>query len=98
MRGRRTWLHYATWPWPVYPLPRGGPGSDLAACVEAELVSDLLDVVFSRPHGDEQPGSDTAVAHPLGHQARDLRLALSEWARGRAHLALTTSGRRRRLT
>lgn len=51
---------------------RSGPGSDLAAGLEAQLGQDVLDMVLGGSFGDVQNLGDLAVGEPPGDQPRDL--------------------------
>jgi hypothetical protein len=51
------------------------PSCDVTARVKAELVSNLLDVIFSGALGDDQPLGNVAVRKPVGNELGDLLFA-----------------------
>ena len=59
-------------------LRRPEPRCDIAAGMEAELVSNLFDVVFSRALRDDEPLGDLAVRESVGDELSNLFFAPAE--------------------
>ena len=66
--------------------PGDGEPGQLHAVVQLQLGEGVLHVVLHRAVGDEQARGDLLVAHPGGHEPKDLGLALGQAERlaGRA--------------
>jgi hypothetical protein len=61
--------------------PLCGPGGDLGAGAEIELVEDVLDVRIDRALADMQPVRYIPIGETLGDEGRDLAFAVGQGGR-----------------